>query len=142
MEKFRQRFPGRTEMIAFCNQKNIPVKASVSKPYSSDENCLHVSYEAGKLEDLKISGIATVVVTGSVVVVTGATVVVVGAGVLVVVVGAAATDSVCMLSSVLPHPASSRPATVTTPIDVTRRTFTQLPPKTRVSLYRPVTCGP
>src|SRR5688500_1336440 len=33
MEKFRQRFPGRTEMIAFCNEKKIPVKASVSKPY-------------------------------------------------------------------------------------------------------------
>jgi argininosuccinate synthase len=60
MEKFRQRFPGRTEMIAFCNQKNIPVKASVSKPYSSDENCLHISYEAGKLEDLKVNGIETV----------------------------------------------------------------------------------
>jgi argininosuccinate synthase len=60
MEKFRKRFPGRTEMIAFCNQKNIPVKASVSKPYSSDENCLHISYEAGKLEDLKVNGIETV----------------------------------------------------------------------------------
>ena len=60
IEKFRQRFPGRTEMIAFCNQKNIPVKASVSKPYSSDENCLHISYEAGKLEDLKVNGIETV----------------------------------------------------------------------------------
>jgi argininosuccinate synthase len=60
MEKFRQRFPGRTEMIAFCNQKNIPVKASVSKPYSSDENCLHISYEAGKLEALDVNGIETV----------------------------------------------------------------------------------
>ena len=60
MEKFRKRFPGRSEMIAFCNQKNIPVKASVSKPYSSDENCLHISYEAGKLEDLKVNGIETV----------------------------------------------------------------------------------
>ncbi len=60
MEKFRQRFPGRTEMIAFCNQKNIPVKASVAKPYSSDENCLHISYEAGKLEDLTVSGVETV----------------------------------------------------------------------------------
>jgi len=60
LEKFRQRFPGRTEMIAFCNQKNIPVKASVAKPYSSDENCLHISYEAGKLEDLNVNGVATV----------------------------------------------------------------------------------
>src|SRR5204863_2748605 len=50
IEKFRNRFPGRTELIAFCQQKNIPVKASAAKPYSSDENCLHISYEAGKLE--------------------------------------------------------------------------------------------
>ncbi len=56
IEKFRQRFPGRKEMIAFCEQKKIPVKASVAKPYSSDENCLHISYEAGKLEDLTVNG--------------------------------------------------------------------------------------
>lgn len=60
IEKFRQRFPGRTAMIEFCEQKNIPVKASVSKPYSSDENCLHISYEAGKLEDLQVNGVETV----------------------------------------------------------------------------------
>jgi argininosuccinate synthase len=60
MEKFRNRFPGRTAMIEFCAQKNIPVKASVSKPYSSDENCLHISYEAGKLEDLNVNGVETV----------------------------------------------------------------------------------
>jgi argininosuccinate synthase len=57
IEKFRQRFPGRTAMIDFCRQKNIPVKASTSKPYSSDENCLHISYEAGKLEDLGVCGV-------------------------------------------------------------------------------------
>src|SRR5918994_1665727 len=60
IEKFRQRFPGRTEMIDFCANKKIPVKASVAKPYSSDENCLHISYEAGKLEDLNVSGVETV----------------------------------------------------------------------------------
>jgi argininosuccinate synthase len=60
MEKFRQRFPGRTEMIAYCQEKNIPVKASVSKPYSSDENCLHISYEAGRLEDLAVNGVELV----------------------------------------------------------------------------------
>ena len=60
MEKFRSKFPGRTELITYCNAKNIPVKASVSKPYSSDENCLHISYEAGKLEDLKVNGVETV----------------------------------------------------------------------------------
>lgn len=57
IERFRKQFPGRTEMIAFCREKNIPVKPSVAKPYSSDENCLHISYEAGRLEDLEISGV-------------------------------------------------------------------------------------
>ena len=60
IEKFRKQFPGRSEMIAYCNQRNIPVKASVSKPYSSDENCLHISYEAGKLEDLTVNGVELV----------------------------------------------------------------------------------
>lgn len=60
MAEFRQAFPGRTEMIAYCAAKNIPVKASVSKPYSSDENCLHISYEAGSLEDLTKNGVETV----------------------------------------------------------------------------------
>jgi argininosuccinate synthase len=60
MEKFRKIFPGRTEMIAYCREKNIPVKASVAKPYSSDENCLHISYEAGKLEDLSVNGVGLV----------------------------------------------------------------------------------
>lgn len=60
MERFRQAFPGRTDMIAYCEKKGIPVKASVAKPYSSDENCLHISYEAGALEDLTVNGVETV----------------------------------------------------------------------------------
>jgi argininosuccinate synthase len=58
--KFRELFPGRSEMIAYCDDKNIPVKASVAKPYSSDENCLHISYEAGDLEDLDANGVELV----------------------------------------------------------------------------------
>ena len=60
IERFRQTFLGRTAMIEYCRTKNIPVKASVAKPYSSDENCLHISYEAGKLEDLMQNGADTV----------------------------------------------------------------------------------
>ncbi|NUQ65579.1 MAG: argininosuccinate synthase [Pirellulales bacterium] len=60
IERFRKQFPGRSEMIAYCQAKKIPVKASVSKPYSSDENCLHISYEAGKLEDLTVNGVELV----------------------------------------------------------------------------------
>ncbi len=60
MEEFRKQFPGRTELIQYCEKNNIPVKASVSKPYSSDENCLHISYEAGKLEALDVNGLELV----------------------------------------------------------------------------------
>ncbi len=60
IKEFRELFPGRTEMIAYCESKGIPVKASVSKPYSSDENCLHISYEAGDLEDLQVNGVEKV----------------------------------------------------------------------------------
>ena len=56
IEAFRAKFPGRREMIDYCETKGIPVKASVDKPYSSDENCLHISYEAGRLEDPAVSG--------------------------------------------------------------------------------------
>ena len=56
MESFREQFPGRAEMIAYCEEKGIPIKASAEKPYSSDENCLHISYEAGRLEDPNVDG--------------------------------------------------------------------------------------
>ena len=60
MASFRELFAGRTEMIAYCQEKNIPVKASLDKPYSSDENCLHISYEAGQLEALDVNGVELV----------------------------------------------------------------------------------
>ena len=51
MDVFRQAFPGRTEMIEYCADNGIDVEASASKPYSMDRNLLHISYEAGILED-------------------------------------------------------------------------------------------
>ena len=60
MASFRKLFAGRSEMIAYCEEKNIPIKASVDKPYSSDENCLHISYEAGQLEALDVNGVELV----------------------------------------------------------------------------------
>src|SRR6476620_11742015 len=48
---FREEFPGRAEMIAYCDKKRIPVQASAKKPFSMDRNLLHISYEAGILED-------------------------------------------------------------------------------------------
>jgi argininosuccinate synthase len=51
LEEFRAQFPGRAEMIAYCEKYKIPVEASLKKPYSMDRNLLHISYEAGVLED-------------------------------------------------------------------------------------------
>ncbi|MBI2815071.1 MAG: argininosuccinate synthase [Opitutae bacterium] len=51
MENFRAEFPGRAEMIDYCRKNRIPVEASLKKPYSMDRNLLHISYEAGILED-------------------------------------------------------------------------------------------
>ncbi len=49
--RYRKDFPGRQEMIDYCDRKGIPVQASAKKPYSMDRNLLHISYEAGILED-------------------------------------------------------------------------------------------
>jgi argininosuccinate synthase len=38
-------------MIDYCRRHRIPVEASLKKPYSMDRNLLHISYEAGILED-------------------------------------------------------------------------------------------
>lgn len=51
MDVFRKAFPGRSEMIDYCREHGIDVEASASKPYSMDRNLLHISYEAGILED-------------------------------------------------------------------------------------------
>jgi argininosuccinate synthase len=50
-ERFRKQFPGRAEMIAFAKKNKIPVEASAAKPYSTDRNLLHISFESGVLED-------------------------------------------------------------------------------------------
>lgn len=51
LEEFRNQFPGRAEMIAYAEKHGIPVTASAAKPYSTDRNLLHISYESGVLED-------------------------------------------------------------------------------------------
>jgi len=50
-ERFRKQFPGRSQMIAFAKENKIPVEASAAKPYSTDRNLLHISFESGVLED-------------------------------------------------------------------------------------------
>src|ERR687896_2242515 len=44
-------FKGRSDLIAYAEEHNIPVKATAEKPYSTDRNLMHVSYEGGILED-------------------------------------------------------------------------------------------
>src|SRR5271167_4721062 len=44
-------FVGRADMIAYANEKKIPVPVTGEKPYSMDRNMVHVSYEGGILED-------------------------------------------------------------------------------------------
>ncbi|MEI7810013.1 MAG: argininosuccinate synthase [bacterium] len=50
-EEFLKEFPGRKEMIVFAKENNIPIKATKSAPWSSDENIMHISFESGVLED-------------------------------------------------------------------------------------------
>lgn len=49
--EFSSVIKGRTEAIEYAKKHNIPVKATVAKPWSSDENAMHISFEAGILED-------------------------------------------------------------------------------------------
>lgn len=51
LETFRDQFPGRAEMIEYAEKHGITVTASAAKPYSTDRNLLHISYESGVLED-------------------------------------------------------------------------------------------
>jgi argininosuccinate synthase len=51
MQEFLDAFKGRTDMLKYASEKNIPVKASISKPFSEDDNLMHISHEAGILED-------------------------------------------------------------------------------------------
>jgi len=49
--EFLEKFKGRTDLLKYAAEKKIPVKASIDKPYSEDDNLMHISHEAGILED-------------------------------------------------------------------------------------------
>ncbi len=49
--EFLGRFKGRTDMLRYAEEQGIPVSATIKKPYSEDENLMHISHEAGILED-------------------------------------------------------------------------------------------
>jgi len=42
---------GRADLVEYARRRGIPVPVSPEKPYSTDANLLHVSYEGGILED-------------------------------------------------------------------------------------------
>jgi argininosuccinate synthase len=44
-------FKGRSDLISYAQEHKIPVTATHEKPYSTDRNLMHVSYEGGILED-------------------------------------------------------------------------------------------
>jgi len=48
---FLAQFRGRGDLIEYAKKWDIPIKASSEKPYSEDENLMHISHEAGVLED-------------------------------------------------------------------------------------------
>ncbi len=50
---FLQLFRGRREMIEYCQGHGLPIRVSLSKPYSTDANILGLTHEAGELEDLR-----------------------------------------------------------------------------------------
>lgn len=56
-QEFLDAFGGRKEMIDFCQARNVPVRASHSKPYSTDANLLGLTHEAGKLESLEVGAL-------------------------------------------------------------------------------------
>ncbi|MFH0847873.1 MAG: argininosuccinate synthase [archaeon] len=49
--EFLAQFQGRNDLINYARNNGIPVTQTHEKPYSEDENLLHISHEAGILED-------------------------------------------------------------------------------------------
>ena len=45
--EFLAQFKGRSDLLAYAAQHGIEVQATVAKPYSEDDNLLHLSHEAG-----------------------------------------------------------------------------------------------
>ncbi|MBN1898025.1 MAG: argininosuccinate synthase [Spirochaetes bacterium] len=49
-------FKGRDDLVEFARKHEIPVPVTKKKPYSSDPNIFHISYESGILEDITQEG--------------------------------------------------------------------------------------
>ncbi|MCH7745933.1 MAG: argininosuccinate synthase, partial [Chloroflexi bacterium] len=53
--EFVSQFPGRIEMIEYCEKNQLPIKPSKESRYSTDANFLGLTHEAGDLEDVSIA---------------------------------------------------------------------------------------
>jgi argininosuccinate synthase len=49
--QFLSQFKGRSDLLEYAREGKIPVTATAGKPYSEDDNLMHISHEAGVLED-------------------------------------------------------------------------------------------
>jgi argininosuccinate synthase len=58
--EFLMQFKGRTDLLNYAKKHGIPVLQTVAQPYSEDENLLHISHEAGILEDPTMECLAEV----------------------------------------------------------------------------------
>ena len=50
MQEYLAQFKGRDDLINYAKKNGIPISQTHKKPYSEDENLLHISHEAGILE--------------------------------------------------------------------------------------------
>ena len=53
--EFVQQFPGRQQMLDYCEANGLPIRPSRESRYSTDANFLGLTHEAGDLEDVQIS---------------------------------------------------------------------------------------
>ncbi|KAM8933607.1 argininosuccinate synthase [Pelodytes ibericus] len=53
MPEFYNRFKGRSDLMDYAKKHGIPVPVTPKNPWSMDENIMHISYEAGVLENPK-----------------------------------------------------------------------------------------
>ena len=54
--EYLARFEGRQDLLEYATAKGIPVTATKKASFSEDENCMHISYESGELEDPAFPG--------------------------------------------------------------------------------------
>ena len=53
--EFLERFPGRNEMLKYCEENNLPIKSKAESRYSTDANLLGLTHEGGDIEDVEQS---------------------------------------------------------------------------------------